>query len=600
MADDSTFGRFLLNEYLPRKYHIGSNAGKKDINKKMNAFAREDSREYTKAITKLKKVGDHLATTEGLSVGLDDISPDYGRRNALMRRYTQRFDTATTDKQRSQIAEQAQSKFIETALEHPGSMTQQVRSGARGNAVQYSKIVASPANARDAQGRTVPWLIRSSYSEGLKPADYWAAGNEAILDTIKSTVSVSEPGELSKILVSNMSDIVVTETDCGTMNGIVKPVDSTNLMDRYLARKTGTVDAGTLITPDIQNRLARTRKDNIMVRSPMTCEASDGICQKCQGLNERGHVHEFGTNVGIRAAQAMSEPLTQFALNAKHGVRTAKSERTQLQGISGFRQIIESPKQFLNKATLAEEDGKVTSVEKAPQGGHFVHVGKTKHYVNPNFDVLVKKNSTVERGDRLGEGIPKPDEIVKHKGLGAGRLYMVNLLKDLYKTQGYDLDQRHFELLAKGELDYARILRDPGNKFIPGDIVGYNTLRAELGKDTKEVSLQDGLGETLGKNYLHFSAGSRVTPSMVKTLDKAEVKNLHIAPRAPEIEFVMKPATRAPLLHPDWMARLAHRNLKATIQQAAHFGDISNLHGTHPVPAYAYGVDFGKGEKGRY
>ncbi len=598
MAD--TFGRYLLNEYLPRKYHIGNSTDKKDLNKKMNTFARNDAKGYTRAITHLKKVGDHLATTEGLSVGLDDITPDYSRRNPLMKRYVRRFDTANTDAQRSRIAEQAQTAFIDIALEHPGSMTQQVSSGARGNPVQYSKIVAGPANARDAQGNTVPWLIRNSYSEGLTPADYWAAGNEAILDTIKSTVSVSEPGELSKILVNNMSDIIVTDTDCGTMNGIVKSVASNNIIDRYLARKTGPVSAGTLITPDVQNRLLRTRKDRIMVRSPMTCEAPDGVCQKCQGLDEKGHTHEFGTNVGIRAAQAMSEPLVQFALDAKHGVRTAESERAQLQGISGFRQIIESPKQFLHKATLSEEAGKVTRVDPAPQGGHYVHVGKTKHYINPNIKVLVKENSTVERGDRLGEGIPKPDEIVRHKGLGAGRLYMVKLLKDLYKTQGYNLDQRHFELLAKGELNYARILRDPSNKFIPGDVVGYNTLRAELGKNTKEVSLQDGLGETLGKNYLHFSAGSRVTPSMLKTLNQADVKNLHIAPRAPEIEFVMKPATRAPLLHPDWMARLAHRNLKATIQQAAHFGDISNLHGTHPVPAYVHGIDFGKGEKGKY
>jgi DNA-directed RNA polymerase subunit beta' len=517
-----------------------------------------------------------------------------------MRRYAQRFSNATTDTHRSQIAEQAQGKFIDLALQHPGTMTQQVKSGARGNPIQYAKIVASPANARDPYGKTVPWLIQKSYSEGLSAGDYWAAGNEAILDTIKSTVSVSEPGELSKILINNVSDLIITEPDCGTANGIMKSTGSTNIIDRHLSRDTGGFRAGTLVTSEVQNRLLQLKAPRIMVRSPMTCEAGDGVCQKCQGLDEKGHTHEMGTNVGIRAAQAISEPLVQFALNAKHGVRSAKAERVKLHGIAGFRQTVESPRQFLNKATLAEVDGTVDKIERAPQGGHFVHVGKAKHYVIPNLNVVVQKGTTVEHGDVLSEGIAKPDEVVKHKGLGTGRLYMVNTLKDIYRDQGYDLDQRHFELLAKGELNNVRILDDPSNNFIKGDIVNYNNFRKILGKDSREITTSSALGETLGKEYLHYSAGKRVTPSMVTALKKEKINNVYISPRAPEVEFVMKPATRAPLFNPDWMARLAHRNLKSTLQQAAHFGDISNLHGIHPVPAYAFGAEFGTGEKGRY
>jgi hypothetical protein len=62
----------------------------------------------------------------------------------------------------------------------------------------------------------------------------------------------------------------------------------------------------------------------------------------------------------------------------------------------------------------------------------------------------------------------------------------------------------------------------------------------------------------------------------------------------------MKSATSAPKEHPDWIARMAHQGLKRSIMSAAAEGDVSNLHGTHPVPAYAYGVEFGEGEDGRY
>ncbi|RKY27481.1 MAG: hypothetical protein DRP83_02300, partial [Planctomycetota bacterium] len=371
-----TLGQILLNQHIPKGYQLSGESGKKELRQKMNELARKDPVAYVKTITDLKREGDSIATLEGLSVGLDDIAPDYTMRNRVLRPYETAFDKATTDKQRRRIAEEAQDKMLSIATKHPGSMTQQVKSGARGKPVQYMKIIASPAAARDPYGYTEPWLIRKSYSEGLKPSDYWVAGNEAILDTIKSTVSVSEPGELSKILVSNMADALITEEDCGTHNGILMDVTDPNIVDRYLARDTNRYRRNTLITSMVQSNIRKSGTAKILVRSPMTCEADDGICQKCQGLDEKGNIHEMGVNVGVRAASAMAEPLAQFALDAKHGVRTAKGDRARLQGVSGFRQIIESPKQFMNKATLADVDGKITKIEKAPQGGTYVNIGE--------------------------------------------------------------------------------------------------------------------------------------------------------------------------------------------------------------------------------
>jgi len=594
-----TFGKFLINEVLPPEHRVTATASKKDFSKRMAVLAKEDPKRYADIVTRLKRVGDELSTQEGLSVGLDDITPQYGMRNKALSPYLARFKAARSDAQRRQIAEAAQENMGKLVMKHPGSLTQQVRSGARGKPIQLMGIVSGPVAASDPTGQTTPWIIQRSYSEGLTPADYWVAGNEAILNTIKSSTSVSEPGDLSKILINNMNDLIVTEDDCGTTNGVLMETTNPDVVDRYLARDVGAFRRNMLITPLLQPKLARTAK-KVLVRSPMTCEAGDGVCQKCQGLDEKGNVHEVGTNVGVRAAQAISGPLTQFALDAKHGTRTTKGERKKIGGLVGFRQIIESPRQFINKATLASVPGKVAKIETAPQGGHFVFVDKEKHYIGPHLDVVVKKDQVLEAGDILSEGIPKPDEVVKYKGLGAGRLYMVNTLKDLYRNQGRDLDQRHFELLARGELDYAQIREDPSNTFLKGDIISYNQLRSAVGSDTKEVPLSEALGQTLGKDYFHFSTGLRVTPEVVRFLRKEGVKTVLIAPRAPKVDFVMKAATRAPLLNPDWMARLAHRNLKATLLQAAHYGDKSDVRGVHPVPAYVMGVDFGKGEEGRY
>ncbi len=594
-----TYGRYLLNQELPDKYRINGPITKGELKERMNQMARQDPANYVKTITHLKRQGDELATLEGLSIGLDDITPQYAVRKKQLGPLRKQFDQATTDKKRRAIVVQAQAALLEGVTKHPGSLTLQVKSGARGNPTQYANMVSGLGYARTPTGQPVPWLIEKSYAEGLSPASHWATTGQSVMDVVKTYTAISEPGELSKKLIAGMADAIVTEQDCGTLNGILVRATSPEAIDRFLARDAGPFKSGTLITPTLQPKLAKA-SNKVTVRSPMTCEAKDGVCQKCQGLDEKGQIHTTGVNVGIRAAQAMAEPLTQFALNAKHGGRTLESDKSQVHGIAGFRQIIETPRQFVNKATLATRDGNVTKVVSAPQGGHHVYVGGAEHYVIPDLKVRVQKGDTVEAGDVLSEGIPKPDEVVHHKGISAGRLYMVDTLKKLYRGQGKELDPRHFELLAKSGLNHVRILEDPSGQFIKGDVVGYNNLKADLGKRVRQVKLPDALGETLGKEYYQYSAGMRVTPQVIRTLRGQGIQEVFVAPRAPSVEFVMKSATNVPKMNPDWLARMAHQGLRASVLQAAHTGQTAEIHGTHPVPAYVYGVEFGQGEGGKY
>lgn len=597
--DNDTLGRMLLNQYLPVGYKVTGPVTKKGLATMMNDLSRKDPDTYAKAAVGLKQVGDHLSTTEGLSIGLDDISPNYKERDKVLQPFRRKFMAAKTDEQRRSVAIDAEAALNESTKRHPGSLTFQVQSGARGNIRQQAQMVSGVGFVNNASGSIEPWLISRSYAEGLRPSDYWATSNQSLMDVIRTYTEVSVPGEMAKKLVANMSDQVITGQDCGTHNGILMNPKSPDVIDRFLARDEGVFKRNTLITPVNQSRLAK-GKTQVLVRSPMTCEAGDGICQKCQGLDERGKLHHLGVNVGIRSAQAMAEPLTQFALSAKHGGKSLKSDKHSVHGIQGLRQILETPRQFINKATLSTVEGTVKKIEPAPQGGHYVTVNDTQHYVTPNLGILVKMGQKVDRGDVLSEGIPKPDEVVALKGLGTGRLYVVNTVHDIYKNQGKDMDRRHVELLARSNLNHVRIIRDPSNAFIKGDIVLYNNLRAALTKNIKQVLLKDALGETLGKEYFQFAVGTRVTPQVIDFLRKNKIKDVWISPRAPEVEFVMKPATSAPLVNPDWMARMAHRDIKGTIQRAATMYEKSNIHGTHPVPAYTFGAEFGEGEEGRY
>jgi hypothetical protein len=393
-----------------------------------------------------------------------------------------------------------------------------------------------------------------------------------------------------------MNDKLVTMPDCGTKNGILMNASDPHVVDRYEAV------TNRLITPQVAAHLAAENKE-VVVRSPMTCEAPHGICQKCQGLDPSGHVHLIGTNVGMRAAQAMAEPLTQFSLNAKHGgrVTAAGGDKKQLEGIKGVRQLLEIPTSFMHKAVLAEHDGKVSNIETAPQGGSYVHINDIRHYVPPDQKVVVSTGQSLFAGDVLSDGVPRPDEIVKHKGLGEGRRYLVDALHDVYKRSGAEIDKRHLETLARSVLSHVQIV-DPGpdDTFMKGDVVDYNRFRAALDHSRKSMSLEDAHGETLAKDVFHFTAGTRVTPSVAETLARRNIKTVDVADQAPVSAPLMRPASRTPLLRADWMARLGHRYLKETLLAGAHRGDVSDLHSYNPIPAYAAGSEFGQGEEGRY
>lgn len=598
----ASLGEHLVNEILPAEHRGKGALTKGKLNEILVDIAKKDPDHYADIVTRLKRVGDEMATLDGISVGLDDVAPDYKSRDAVLTPYTQKFRAATASDKEKVLLE-AQNAMLEYTKKHPGTMGEMVRSGGRGNAPQLMKIVGAPVLARDEHDKIVPWLIGRSYSEGLHPAEAWVAGNEARINAVKSNISVVEPGDLAKILINNMADQIVTTPDCGTTNGVVMDAKDPHVIDRYLAHTTSdpAIAGGTLITPQLAQKL----RGSVVVRSPMTCQAPHGVCQKCQGLDPSGKTHVIGTNVGMRAAQAMSEPLTQFSLNAKHGGRidTGKDGVKRLEGIKGVRQMLEIPQSFMHKATLAEHDGEVSRVEDAPQGGSYVWVGDTRHYVGPEHTVIAKPGDRMEAGDMLSDGVPKPDEIVRHKGLGAGRQYLVNALHDIYKRAGADIDKRHVETLARSVLNHVRVVDVPeenDHSFIRGDIVDYNRFQAALADGRKQLPIHEATGETLASDVLHFTAGTRITPSVVDALSKNGVKHIDVAIDPPRIEPFMRPASRTPLLNPDWMARLGHRYLKESLMAGAHRGDVSDIHGAHPVPAYAAGSEFGLGTEGEY
>jgi len=596
-----TLGKYLVNSLLPLKHHVTGTLNKKEFQQKMLDLAQEDPTEYVEIVSKLKQLGDDLSTLEGISVGLDDITPEYKSRDAIMAPGVAAMKNAKTMAEKENIILDVQKRMLEHTKTHPGSMTAMALSGARGNIPQLMKTIASPVATTTGRGAINPWLISKSYAEGLSAADHWAAGNEARHNTVQTYTAIAEPGDMSKIMTNSMYPMVITADDCGTHNGIALNSQDGNVVDRYLSQDQAGFHRNDVVTKAVASKL-RDAVKTVYVRSPMTCDLSDGVCRKCQGLDERGRPHAIGINVGVRAAQSISEPLTQMALGAKHGMRVLKGTSPKLEGIAGIRQLLEVPQNFINKAALAEHAGTVTKIVPASHGGSHIYVGDTQHYVGPNLKAVVSTGQKVEAGDILSEGIPKPDDLILHKGFGAGRQYLVDTLHDIYKRQGIDVDKRHLELVARADLSHIKVLEhsDEHPELIKGEVLPYTTYRDAAASGGKVVPLNQAEGLTLGKEVLHFTVGTPLSASALTTLKSHGITSVTVATSLPKVEFLMRPLARNPLLHPDWMARLAHRYLKDSLLQGARTGAASDRHSTHPVSAYAYGAEFGMGPEGRY
>lgn len=598
----TTLGHYLLNEVLPEGYKIKGAVTNKQLHNSLVRLAKEQPEQYAQVIQRLKHRGDEIATLEGISVGLDDIEPEYAKRDLILSDATRDLAAEKDKKKHAGIIVGAQKRLLDLTVTHPGTMTHMATSGSRGNPAQLMKIVSTPLVANDPKKGPGSFLIRHSYAEGLTPAEYWTTTPEARSNNVATVVSVAKPGELAKVMVANLQSKVVTKHDCGTKAGVHLPIEDHNVIDRYLASDQFGFHRNVLVTPQMVQGLRAKGTHDLLVRSPMTCASNQGVCQMCMGLDERGHTRPIGTNVGVRSAQAMTEPLTQMALSSKHAVLTIKEKKLEPAGFKGVLQLLEIPKNFQHEAALAPIAGTVSSVVAAAHGGHFIHVGDSKVYAAPQLTARVKKGDVVEAGDQLTDGIPHPAKLIAHKGIGAARKYFVDSLDKVYRNEGVNLDRRHFELLAKTNMNTVKLHQYDHHhpEFLKGEPVNYNAFRDAYAAGTVRKHLDQAVGERLGEEVFHHTLGTTITPSLAREFKARGVAEVQVLQNVPKVEFSMRSFAMNPLMEKDWMGRLGHRYLKNSILQGVHQGETSDIHGTNPLPAFAYGAELREDEEGHY
>jgi len=602
--------QYLINQHLPegmRDYQRPLDS--KGIDRTMHQVAVDHPDQYATILKKLGDVGRNAAYWQGETMGLDDLDDVIDTR-AYLRDMDQEVAKKTRDikdsGEKRRAREQVWHKYanllerdtMSSALKKGNAIGESVASGARGKPLQARAMLSTPAIFEDASGKMVPIFSRNSYSGGVTPGA-WLAGTYGARSSVTSTkVSTAKGGFLSKMLAQVAASQVVTEKDCGTTNGIDLPVHDASLKNRFLAGPAGGLDSGSLID---RKGLAQIRNkykgDTLLVRSPLTCQSPKGVCAKCLGADPRGHLQPIGYAAGITASQGVGEPLTQSALSAKH-VSGAATDKAVYSGLDWVQRFVQVPDSFPDRAPVAEQDGTVT-VKAAPQGGHYVQVGDHEHYVPAHLPLIVKSGQQVEAGTPLSDGIVRPDDVVRLRGVGEGRRYYSDRLAQMLVDSGHKPDPRNVEVIARAAVDHVQI-DDPDDLpegVLPDDIVQFNPFLQNYeppeGSSLKPV--QDTVGQYLQAPALHYTPGTKLTPSMVARLGKVGIPKVMTSDKAPAFHPTMVRLQTSSFSNPDWLASLSTSYLSKQLDQGAKRGQDTNIeHNIHFAPRLAVGVDFGK------
>lgn len=388
----------------------------------------------------LKDLGFRFATRAGVSISVDDLQIPPTKRELLeaaeetIRETEERYTRGEiTEVERFQkvidtwngTSEELKDEVVRHFRSNNplNSVYMMAFSGARGNISQVRQLVGMRGLMADPQGEIIDLPIKTNFREGLTVTEYIISSYGARKGLVDTALRTADSGYLTRRLVDVSQDVIIRELDCGTVRGI--PLRSMKDGDRVLiklkTRLLGRVAAADVIHPQTGEVLAARNQpfsdelaevldsaavEEVMVRSPLTCEATRSVCQHCYGWSlAHAKMVDIGEAVGIIAAQSIGEPGTQLTMRTFHtgGVFTgemARQERARFEGTVRF------PKKLRTRAfrTRHGEDAlvvdSVASTEVLLEG---TDGQKQPFSISQGSTLLVRDGQKVKAGQILAE-----------------------------------------------------------------------------------------------------------------------------------------------------------------------------------------------------
>jgi DNA-directed RNA polymerase subunit beta' len=458
---DTTAGRALLSEILPHGLSfdaINQDMTKKIISATINACYRTVGLKETVVFAdQLMYTGFQYATRAGVSIGVDDMVVPQQKLKIL----------ATAEKEVKEIQEQYSSGLVtngerynkvvdiwsrtndqvakammeklgtDEVTDNKGNKVRQksfnsifmmADSGARGSAAQIRQLAGMRGLMAKPDGSIIETPITANFREGLNVLQYFISTHGARKGLADTALKTANSGYLTRRLVDVAQDLVVTEVDCGTVNGLsITPIVEggdvvEGLGERVLGRVVSEdvvvassgevlVKAGVLIDEKLVKLLEKMGIDQVMVRSPITCETRYGVCAQCYGRDlGRGHRINIGEAVGVIAAQSIGEPGTQLTMRTFHvggaASRAAAANGVEVKSKGTIR--------LHNIKTVRHEKGHLVAVSRSGELGVVDEFGRERERYKIPYGATITVNDAdvVTAGQAVANWDPHTHPVV--------------------------------------------------------------------------------------------------------------------------------------------------------------------------------------------
>jgi DNA-directed RNA polymerase subunit beta' len=484
---ETTVGRALLSEILPAGLPfeiINKSLKKKEISKLINAsFRRCGLRETVIFADKLMYMGFSMATRAGLSICVDDmlvpqqkndlISKAEKEVQEIEKQYTsglvtqgERYNKVVDiwgragdlvakammdqlgveevrdlDPKSGEMVVRKDKKGNPVMQESFNSIYMMADSGARGSAAQIRQLAGMRGLMAKPDGSIIETPITANFREGLNVLQYFISTHGARKGLADTALKTANSGYLTRRLVDVTQDLVVTEDDCGTSEGVSMKalVEGGEVVESLRERILGRVcavdlvnpessqtlfEANTLLDEEVVDAIEAAGIDEVKVRTPLTCETRYGLCAKCYGRDlGRGTPINVGEAVGVIAAQSIGEPGTQLTMRTFHiggaASRTAVASQVEsksngvLRYSTGMRYVTNSRNELVaisrnGEVVIQDDNGRERERHKVPYGAN----------------LMVRDGDVVKAGQVLGTWDPHTRPIVTEY---AGRIKFENV-----------------------------------------------------------------------------------------------------------------------------------------------------------------------------
>ena len=432
----TTVGRALLSEILPHGMSfdlINMDMTKKAISATINACYRILGLKETVVFAdQLMYMGFHYATRSAVSFGIDDIvipeqkvklvSAAEREVKEIQDQYSsglvtngERYNKVVDiwSRANDQVAKAMMEKLgTEDATDSLGvkqrqksfnSIFMMADSGARGSAAQIRQLAGMRGLMAKPDGSIIETPITANFREGLNVLQYFISTHGARKGLADTALKTANSGYLTRRLVDVAQDLVVTEVDCGTSNGVsMSPlVEGGDVVEALGERALGRVTAADILKPGTERVLVATNVlldeglvrlieqegvDQISVRSPITCQLRYGVCSNCYGRDlGRGRLINIGEAVGVIAAQSIGEPGTQLTMRTFHiggaASRAAAANNVEIRNKGTLR--------FHHLKTVQHEKGHLVAVSRSGEIGVVDEFGRERERYKIPFGATI-------------------------------------------------------------------------------------------------------------------------------------------------------------------------------------------------------------------